>query len=119
MAEKRPRVLPSWWNAKQREACIKIAKTMYHWDDLPEASAPKETNEWRRYNGPDMRLPLRMLGMKVEGIDMLTAVAMGYLNVHEGAKWQLDCAYRDYEVHGNIKDRGPASKDDKKKIQIS
>jgi hypothetical protein len=77
MAEKRPGVLLSWWNAEKREACIKSAKTIYHLDDLPEAGVPKETNEWRHYGGPDMRLPLRMLGMKVEGIDMLTAVGDG------------------------------------------
>jgi hypothetical protein len=62
---------------------------MYHWDDLPEAGVPKEVNEWRRYGGPDMRLPLRMIDMKIEGIDAVEAVRLGYYKVHEASNGQM------------------------------
>ncbi|KAI4709572.1 hypothetical protein J4E89_005588 [Alternaria sp. Ai002NY15] len=80
-SEKTVGILPAWWSADKRDACIEFAKEMYHWDDLPEAGIPKEVNEWRRYGGPSMRSPLRALGMKIEGIDTIEAVKLGYYKV--------------------------------------
>ena len=73
-------VLPAWWNEQSRAECIKVAKEMYHWDDLG-AGVPVEVNEWRRYGGPGLRLPLRMMGMKIEGLTGAQAVSMGYFKV--------------------------------------
>jgi hypothetical protein len=107
MAEKKPGILPPWWSPEKREACIEVARTMYHWDDL-DAGVPKETNEWCRYGGPDMRLALRLLGMKIEGHDMVTAVAMGYLNLHQSPNGNMilhsGTMESDFRLGGNISD---------------
>ncbi|KAF1847229.1 uncharacterized protein K460DRAFT_392640 [Cucurbitaria berberidis CBS 394.84] len=79
-AEKMPEILPVWWDQKKRGDCVKTAREMYHWDDL-NAGVPAEVNEWNRYGGPCLRLPLRLLGMRIEGMSQFEAVLMGYLQV--------------------------------------
>jgi len=82
-ADKIAGTLPSWWDAEKRDACIKVAKEMFHWDDLPGAGVPMEVNEPYRYGGPPLRQPLRTLGMKIEGISLEEALLLGYWKVKE------------------------------------
>ena len=65
-AEQKGTVLPSWWNVQKREQSERIAREMYHWSDI-ETTVPKEIDDMRRFGGPGLRLPLRMLASEVTG----------------------------------------------------
>lgn len=66
-AEQKEGVLSDWWNAGKKAECQTVAREMYHWSDI-ETTVPKEIDDWRRYGGPAMRIPLRLLATEITGI---------------------------------------------------
>ena len=65
-AERKGTVLPDCCSAEKREQCERVAREMYHWSDI-ETTVPKEIDDMRRYGGPGLRLPPRMLASEVTG----------------------------------------------------
>jgi hypothetical protein len=64
-AEKSSRI-PKWWNKTKRADCEKLAKELWHWDNL-KTGVPKEAWEPGRYGGTGLRSALRFVAMDVQG----------------------------------------------------
>jgi hypothetical protein len=46
--------------------CEKKALEWYHWSDI-STTVPREVNDFLRYGGPHVRLPLRIVAAKIDG----------------------------------------------------
>ena len=62
--EKTDRVRPEWWTVGKSAECRKLARQLYHWSDI-QTDVGVEVNDFCRYGGPSVRLPLRMLAMDI------------------------------------------------------
>ncbi|KIW09514.1 uncharacterized protein PV09_00390 [Verruconis gallopava] len=56
--------MPDWWNEEHRDVCERYAKEKYHWSDI-DTNVPREINDFHRYGGPAVRLPLRLVASKI------------------------------------------------------
>jgi hypothetical protein len=67
--------MPAWWNAERRDECVKVAKTMYHWDDT-EDWILLEVKEENRYGSPHLRERMRILAGRIVKVDVLGSLGL-------------------------------------------
>jgi len=65
LAEKRDKLLPSWWNKEKRKECERLAKGGDSWADISCAVEKSDITE--HYGNPMMPMQLRILGEKIYG----------------------------------------------------
>lgn len=68
LAEKRDKLLPSWWNKKKRQECERLADNQsdrYQWADIH--SAVEKSDIIEHYGDGMMPMKLRVLGEKIYG----------------------------------------------------
>jgi hypothetical protein len=80
-AEKSTRI-PKWWNKTKRAECEKLAKELWHWDDV-DNGVPKEANESFRYGGTGLRSALRCVAMDIN-VGIQNALMNGLLHPVSG-----------------------------------
>ncbi|KAK3710703.1 hypothetical protein LTR37_010122 [Vermiconidia calcicola] len=68
-AEKRSGVLPSWWNAEKRNACVAKGDSKDHWSTLHCAVEKSDVQE--HYKKPSMPMQLRMLAEEIIGSNVM------------------------------------------------
>jgi hypothetical protein len=78
--------LPIWWNAEKRADCLKVAREMYHWDDI-KTDVPKEVNERDSYGGPQLRTQMRNVAMIIDGVSWQEAHAKGWSTIVMVPAW--------------------------------
>ena len=69
-AEKKGGILPSWWNAEKREACIARRNATEHWSALHGAVEKHDIQE--HYKDNWMPMTLRMLAEQIEGSNVMS-----------------------------------------------
>ena len=62
-------VLPEWWNAEKRKACVAYGFNKAHWSDLNCAVEKSDIIE--HYKNPMMPMQLRMVAEMVEGSNVM------------------------------------------------
>jgi splicing suppressor protein 51 len=65
LAEKRDRLLPSWWNKEKRQECERLAKGGDSWADI--SCAVEKSDIQVHYGDGMMPMKLRILGEKIYG----------------------------------------------------
>jgi splicing suppressor protein 51 len=64
LAEKREKLLPSWWNKKKRQECERLAEN-HEWANIH--SAVEKSDIIEHYGDGMMPMKLRVLGEKIYG----------------------------------------------------